>query len=134
MPAHVMKEAPDINFYVEWSSVVEAPTFGGTRDEMFAHLRTKPHAADNTPEMRLDRCDKTGTTSLWVGEAGMLDRYAEEGAWNDGAFIYAQQGLVARRDVFVLTRRLLADGDADVSDLLRPFEDSSAGQEAEHGN
>jgi hypothetical protein len=116
-----MREAPDIDFYIEWSSVVEAPTFAGTRAEMLAHLRTQQHPADNLPEVRLARCDETGTTARWVEAAGMRDRYAEEGAWDDGGFIYEQRGTVERRDLFTLARRLLADDDADVSDLIRPF-------------
>jgi len=111
----VMKEAPDVDFYVEWSSVVEAPTACGTRDEI-------ARVIGGDVAERLARCDATGTTSLWVETAGMRDRYPEEGAWDDDSFIYMQLGILTRAGVFELARRPMG---ADVSDLLTPFEDDA---------
>jgi hypothetical protein len=127
----IMKESPETDFYVEWSSVVEAPTFAGTRAEMLAHLQSEsdPWLRDDAPhhpEMRLARVDETGTSSMWVAHAGMRDKYAEEGAWDDNGEIYKQQGFVPRSRLFDLTRRVMADHDADVSDLLDPFDDAAA--------
>lgn len=123
----VMKEAPDVDYYVEWSSVVEAPTFAGTRSEMLDHLKRDSDPwlredAPHHPEQRLKRADETGTTSLWV-KAALGDDRAEQGAWDASGEIYMQQGVVPRARLFDLTRRLLADHQADVSDLLDPFDD-----------
>jgi len=123
MPTLIIKEAPDLDFYVEWSSVTEAPTAAGTREQMLAHQHRQLWPSDNTPEMRLDRWDRTGTTAMWRHHAGLTDR-PEEGSWDDHAFIYKQQGLIDRADIFTLARRLIADGTADVTDLLRPFDDA----------
>jgi hypothetical protein len=126
MPKIVIKESPSSDFYVEWSSIAEAPTFAGTRAEMLAHLQrdSDPWLRDDAPHhpaQRLKRCDETGTTSRWVTAAGMRDKYPEEGAWDDDSFIYQQEGTVTRADVFVLARRLAAGEDA--ADLIRPFDD-----------
>ena len=34
----VMKEAPDVDYYVEWTSIAEGWTFAGTRADMLTHL------------------------------------------------------------------------------------------------
>lgn len=124
----VMKEAPDVDYYVEWSSVVEAPTFGGGRVEMLEHLTMydQPQADPRfQPEARLQRADETGTSSMWVHAQLGTDR-PEEGAWDDWGQIYMQQGLLDRPNIFVLTRRIMESKSADATDLLRPFEDSPA--------
>ena len=123
----VMKEAPDVDFYVEWSSVVEAPTFGGTRVETLEHLARESDPwlredAPHHPEQRLRRADKTGTSSQWVKAAGLSS--PEEGAWDDDGLIYMQRGIAPRANIFTLTRRLLEQADADVTDLLVPFDDA----------
>lgn len=124
----VMKEAPDVDFYVEWSSVVESWTFAGSRDEMLAHLSRGSDPwlrsdAPHHPEQRLRRADETGTTSLWVTEAGMRDKYPEEGAWDDTGTIYMQEGYCSRPNIFALVKRQAEDEGAEVHDLLAPFED-----------
>jgi hypothetical protein len=129
MPQFIYREAPDVDYYVAWSSVVEAPTFTGTRAEMLTHLQREadPYLREDAPhhpERRLDRADATGTTSLWVETAGMRDKYPEDGAWDDDTYIYQQQGVLTRAGLFELCHRLDADAQADVSDLLRPFEDN----------
>jgi hypothetical protein len=129
MPQFIYKEAPDIDYYVAWSSIVEAPGFTGTRAEMLAHLQrdTDPYLRDDAPhhpERRLERVDETGTSSRWVESEGMRDRFAEEGSWEDDSYIYMQRGVLTRAKMFELCHRLDADPDADVSDLLKPFEDS----------
>lgn len=128
----VMKESPESDFYVEWSSVVDAPVFAGTRADMLAHLQRDSDPwlredAPHHPEQRLKRADETGTTSLWVTKANeesaefAAHGYVEEGCWEDSSFIYHQQGTVTRANLFVLTRRIYAD--EHVGDLLEPFED-----------
>lgn len=128
MGSHVMREAPGVDFYVEWSSVVEAPTAYGDRAWMLAYLTRDADKwlredAPHHPENRLKRADETGTSSLWVTVNGMRDRYPEEGAWDDTPTVYKQQGLLSRGNIFTLAHRLMEDGGADASDLLTPFED-----------
>ena len=130
MGSIVLKESPDSDYYVEWSSVVEAPTFAGTRVEMLAHLQRQSDPwlredAPHHPEQRLRRADETGTTSLWVTEAGMRDKYPEDGAWDDTPSIYMQRGLVSRANIFAMCHRWERDPNADVTDLLMPFEDEA---------
>lgn len=113
----VMKESKDSDYYIGWSSIVEAPVWGGTRKGVL----TRP----GVTEERLLRADETGTSSQWVTAAGMRDFSPEEGSWEDDGTIYMQRGLVSRANMFVLTRRVLEDADADVTDLLTPFEDEA---------
>jgi hypothetical protein len=130
----IMKEAPDVDFYVEWSSVVEAPTFAGTRAEMLAHIQRDSDPwlredAPHHPEQRLRRVDETGTSSLWVTKASeespsfAAHGYPEEGSWADNGQIYQQQGFCPRDRLFELTRRVMR-GD-DPTDLLEPFDDDA---------
>lgn len=136
MGSIVMKEAPDVDFYVEWSSVVEAPTFAGTRAEMLTYLQRNSDPwlredAPHHPEQRLRRADETGTTSLWVTKASAespefaAHGHPEDGAWDDETTIYMQRGILSRANIFTLVRRQAADGyDVDVTDLLAPFDDA----------
>lgn len=128
MPSFIYKEAPDVDYYVEWSSVVEAPTFTGNREEMLKRLQQDSDKwlredAPHHPERRLERADATGTSSMWVEHAGMRDKYAEEGSWEDDTYIYKQQGVLTRANLFVLCHRTDDDPDADVSSLLKPFDE-----------
>jgi len=127
MPQFIYKEAPDVDYYVAWSSVVDAPAFTGTREEMLRHLQRESDPflredAPHHPERRLERADATGTTSLWIETAGMLDKYPEDGSWADDSFIYHQEGVLTRANLFALCHRTDEDPHADVSDLLRPFD------------
>lgn len=130
----VMKEAPDVDFYVEWSSVVEAPTFAGTRAEMLAHISSgvDPYLRDDAPhhpERRMERVDQTGTSSLWITKANeespefAAHGYPEQGSWQSDGEIYQQQGFCPRSRLFDLTRRVMAG--EDPSDLLNPFDDAA---------
>ena len=128
MPSFIYKEAPDVDYYVEWSSIVEAPSLTGSRAVMLEYLTrsTDPYLREDAPhypENRLKRCDETGTSSLWVETDGMRDKYPEEGSWEDDNYIYQQQGTLTRAGLFELCHRLDADDGADVSDLLTPFDD-----------
>lgn len=136
MPTIVMKEAPDVDYYVGWSSVAEAPVFGGTRDEVLAYLKRESDPwlradAPHHPEQRMKRADETGTTSMWVTKAAeespefAAHGYPEDGSWEDGSQIYMQRGTVSRANLFILARRVFEDENADVSDLLEPFEDEA---------
>jgi hypothetical protein len=121
MPSFIYKEAPDVDYYVMWSSVVEAPVMTGNRAVMLAYLEDHDES-----EQRLERADATGTSSLWVENSGMRDRYPEEGSWDDDTYIYKQQGILTRALLFELCHRTDLDPDIDVSDLLASFEDEHA--------
>lgn len=132
-----MKEAPDVDYYVGWSSVVEAPVFTGDRAAILERLRSEsdPYLRDDAPhhpERRLERADATGTTSLWVTKAAeesaqfAAHGYAEDGSWEDDSFIYMQLGVLTRANLFALCHRTDADPEADVTDLLAPFDDDES--------
>lgn len=134
MGTTVMKEAPDVDYYIVWSSVTESPYFGGNREETLAFLwdlddrkpdRIHPDLASH-PENRLKRTDESGSSCM-VKHAG----YPADGAWEDvDGMVYEQKGVVKRSDLFVLTRRLGDDEAADLSDLIEPFEDDDSQQTA----
>lgn len=116
MGKQIIKVAPDRDLYVEWSSVVEAPTAWGTRDWMVEHLRATATGDGWTSpfdqvEQRLRRADKAGTSAFECGCG-----------WDDAGEIYMQQGFLPRRRLGELIAQYEAGTEA-VSDLLEPFED-----------
>jgi hypothetical protein len=124
-----MKEAPDVDYYVAWSSVVEAPAWTGNREGAIRRMQRDADKwlrddAPHHPNQRIARVDETGTSSQWVEHNNMRDRFAEEGSWEDDSYIYMQRGVLTRAGLFELCHRTDADGDADVSDLLKPFDDT----------
>ena len=131
MPQFIYKEAPDVDYYVAWSSVVDAQVFTGDRAAMLAHLQRESDPflredAPHHPERRLERADATGTTSMWVENSGMRDKYPEDGSWEDDSYIYLQEGVLTRANLFALCHRQDADPGADVSDLLAPFDHTNS--------
>lgn len=130
MPTFVYKEAPDVDFYIGWSTVVEAPVFAGTRTEVLERLTQQSDPwlredAPHHPEQRMKRCDETGTTAMTGFTTAEGKTYPADGAWDDTGEIYEQRGTVKRADLFVLARRQAEDENADVSDLIEPFEHES---------
>lgn len=123
MGTTVLKEAPDVDYYIGWSSIVEAPLFGGTRAEVITYMwemddRKPERIRDDDPshpENRLKRADEFGTSALWGNP--------RDGGWDDTGEVYEQRGHVSRANLFVLTRRLGEDEHADVADLIEPFDD-----------
>jgi len=103
MGRHIIKVAPDLDLYVEWSSIVDSPVCWGTRAEMLE---------EGTDAVRLDRADKFGTSSL----PGFDN-------WETDSLIYEQQGLLPRTKIPEALRRFENDEDADITDLLIPFEE-----------
>jgi hypothetical protein len=86
MPTMILKGDRDTDLYCQWSTVVDAPTWVGTRDELLASLLTHPDAyssyLDMTPRQvitaRVDRADLTGTSAY--REYGF-------GEWDSNGFI-----------------------------------------------
>lgn len=110
----IIKPDRSDDFYVEWSSIVEAPTAWGTRAEMLEYMSEQHERAED----RMARVDSRGTSALWPSRAEPA--YAFE---DDDGLIYQQIGWIRRADLKALCKRLEKDEDADVSDLLEPFED-----------
>lgn len=87
MGKYIMKAAPDIDFYVEWSTVVDNWTFAGTRAEMLEYLHEEnglnhrgfAPLSGNWPEDRLVHCDQTGTSVRF--RPGQQD--PPSGSWSD---------------------------------------------------
>ena len=76
MPKQLIKPSRDEDFYVEWSSVVEAPTAFGPREWLTEYLM-RPFAPTDSEryefergqvDKRFDRADATGT-SAQIGRA-----------------------------------------------------------------
>ncbi len=117
MGYEIIKCAPDVDLYIEWSSIVESPTAVGTRAEMLEHLAERQgHASSNPPEARLHRADERGTS--------MLDNSGH--GWDSYGVIYEQRGFLRRRTFTEFARAVLADADeAAIAALLEPFEDEA---------
>jgi hypothetical protein len=112
MGSCIIKASPQEDLYLEWSTVVEAPTAVGTRKQMAEYLRVN---GSRDPESRLARADSRGS-SAWDIDLG---------GWRDEYLIYQQQGLLPRDRLAEAARRLLADERASLTDLLLPFDDES---------
>jgi hypothetical protein len=117
----VIKAAKDRDLYCEWSSIVEAPTFIGTRAEITEYLARKSTAA--LTEQRLARADDCGTSLLGMVEYGDVDPSDLDGAWGDTGLIVEQRGFL-RRDRMAAFLEAYAVDDVDTAyGLLDPFED-----------
>lgn len=115
MGYEIIKVARDVDLYMEWSSIVEAPTFVGNRAETLAYLtrQSDPRLRDEyQPPARLARADKTGTSAFEMGCG-----------WDDSGHIYQQQGVLPRARFEAFARAAVADDIATMDALLDPFED-----------
>ena len=116
MGSQIVKVAPDQDLYLEWSSVVDAPTRVGTRAEFAAHLNEARRGEEWMPaeriEARLRRADETGSSAY---RPFAID-------WNHTGPMYQQQGTLPRHRLVEYAHRLLVDIDAEPDDLLEPFE------------
>jgi hypothetical protein len=119
----ILKAARDKDLYVAWSTNVEAPVGWGTRDEMLDdlwrdHNRAHPDCIPKPgtgPDARMDRVDATGTSARdWTF-----------GDWSDEEFIYEQRGLLPRTELAHACDLLEAGREAEVWDLLKPFDDET---------
>lgn len=121
MPSYIVKDKPDEDYYVMWSSIVDAPTFAGTRAEMEAcHWFGPQDVADE----RFERADTYGTSAQWgAGEPGQ--KITRVYGWDDSeGFVYQGEGWLPRAKLRELCERL--GREESVDDLLEPFEDDGA--------
>lgn len=113
----IMKQDKETDFYLVFSSIVEAIIVTGTRQDILAW------SADAAP--RLERADETGTSAVWVTQANLTwedgTPMPEWGSWTDDSYIYEQRGTMTRANLFVAAHRLNENQKADLSDLIEPF-------------
>lgn len=106
MPHEIIKPSPDEDFYIDWSSITEAPCYWGTRE----HMAREVEPGDGK---RFDRADQNGSSAMH--SAGTF--------WGRDE-IFMQQGIVPRANMRALCERIEAaggDSSIDVSDLLTPL-------------
>lgn len=108
----IVKASPDADLYLEWSTIVEAPTFIGTRSETLEYL-ARSNSVSDPPEARLARADETGTSTK--------DDYAWFGAWTYAGFIVDQRGVLPRSKLGEFALLYAADDEACYA-LLEPFD------------
>lgn len=113
MACIVIKPEPDRDLYVCWSTGVEAPAAAGDRTLMRQHL-TEYHANNGDPDERLTRADINGTSAT--------GGYAFFGRWDCEGLAYEQRGILPRRHLARAVELLDAGREAEVWDLLEPFE------------
>lgn len=111
MASTILRADKDTDLYCVWSSVVEAPTFIGTRDEIRRHLTETSAPAD--VDERLTRADQAGTSSL-----------GPFGAWGYDAIIFDQRGILRREHVAEFLCRYQSNPQ-DAYVLLDPFDDAT---------
>ena len=113
MPTFIVKPKRDEDFYVLWSTVVDAPTGYGMRAELIGPF--------GGPAERFDRADEYGTSM----QDPDLPRDRQWFGWHDESFLLMNCGpdapangvwRVPRANVRDLCERL--GRDADVTDLL----------------
>lgn len=125
----VLKPRPDVDEYVVWESIVEAPVFLGTRTDTAAYLLEAaaqragvglglPQSPDQVEE-RLARADARGTSAIWADGLSFGSEDRRE--------IYQQMGWVRVVDMPELVRHI--NEDLPLADLVTPFDDEDAGPE-----
>ena len=104
----VIKPDPALDFYILWSTIVDAPVLWGSRTKMLAVDKYY-----NIHNERLDRTDERGTSSLgdppWYG-------------WDHEKFVFEGYGLIKRSDLVELCKRMEEHRPFD--DLIEVVEDA----------
>jgi hypothetical protein len=118
MASIVIKPERDRDFYICWSNGTEQPVAWGDRVFMLDHLN-REHPANghriNDPAGRLQRADEHGTSAV--------GGFAFFGRWDDDGLTYEQRGVLPRQHLIRACELLSAGREAEVWDLLEPFED-----------
>ena len=104
---------------MEWSSIVDAPTFVGDRAETLAYLTRRsdqepcPSCGYDPTAARLDRADKQGTSSK---EAGWGH------GWDSRGALFNQRGYLPRARFEAFARAAAADDEPAMLALLDPLD------------
>lgn len=125
MPTFIVKPKADEDFYVAWSTIVDAPTTYGTREE----ISRDPHARASAE--RLARADEYGTSMMCPA----LPRDEQWFGWHDDSFLVGEVSIPNRREggAYYVSRcniRALCEREAageDPTDLLTFEPDTSGG-------
>lgn len=117
MGRQIIKVDRDRDLYMEWSSIVEAPTWFGNRVELFAYLTEPVRGNHDEVETRIKRADETGSSGFRPFGC----------TWDDDGEIYEQRGMLPRARMLAFAERWLAQPESaapDVTDLLELFDRS----------
>lgn len=122
MGRFIFKADRDCDLFVEWSTIVEAPTFIGPRAEILDYLTGRADVDQgDPPEVRIRRAEETGTSALRdpmaPGYTGPLD-----GAWDDAGEVVEQRGWLPRARMAEFLDAYLLDPEKAYA-LLEPFDD-----------
>lgn len=110
----VIKPDRDVDFYVGWSSIGEAPVWWGPRAEVADYMADDARRGPSDEiEQRFARADDNGTSAH--------DR--RDGGWDDHGFVYDQRGILPRKHLVEACRHLEAGNEPGVWDLMEPFDD-----------
>lgn len=79
MPRHIIKPERDVDFYVEYSTIVDCPVGWGSREDFLKKREVQP----SQQRERLERADETGTSShlgihAWKDEEIWLCNVADD--------------------------------------------------------
>lgn len=110
----VIKQAPDRDEYIIWCNSFERPIAVGNRAEIAEDAQTiEPDRTDI--KERLDHTDLHGSSMIPYPFAW----------WDHKSLIYMQRGCLPREHLAKAARLRLAGCEAEVLDLLVPFEDET---------
>jgi hypothetical protein len=116
----LLKCDPNVDLYIEWSTVVDAPTAVGTRaqfeKEMNIPKRGEEFMTEEAIRIRMDRVNKHGTSRL--GD--------DDGNWDDKGLLYRQgpkPAFLPRKNFLAYGQMLLKDPNAQPDGLTEPLED-----------
>lgn len=115
MGYEIIKVGRDVDLYMEWSSIVDAPTFAGTRAETLAYLNRQADPAlrdQYQPPARLNRADQNGTSAFAMGSG-----------WDHTGHLYKQKGFLPRARFEAFAHAALADDEPAMLALLDPLDD-----------
>lgn len=123
MGRFLIKCDPNVDLYLEWSTVVDAPVGVGTREQMENRMNTpvrdEVFMTKQAIESRLQRTDVTGSSYL---DGSM-------GGWNDSGLIlhnvYPGAVFLPRRNFLAYAKLLLQDINARPDGLTEPLEDDA---------
>ena len=120
MPRFIIKCAPDADLYMEWSTIVESPTWIGKREELEAYLlqsAARDGSEDEVVRERITRADTFGTSALYPRPNATAD-----GGWDDDGQIVEQQWWLPRSKFYDFAAALLdadIDGVAVAAEVVR---------------